>query len=177
MVATHRRIAALVGAPLVLVGTLLGATPSRAADVFVQVTPSTIEAGFMIGIKASCTANSTAATVESPAFGSVTAQPQAGFLTATALVPENTRADTFRVRLSCPSGRSASTQLIVIAASRPGPGPATGFGGSADDQDPADLLVLGGIATTVAGAVLGLYALRRRAAPLTARPTPDRTRS
>jgi hypothetical protein len=158
-----RRIMAGLGAasvallvPLTVVG------PARAADVFVQVTPSTVEAGFMVGIKASCTSNHAAATVESPAFGSVVVQPQAGFLTGSAVVPESTHADTFRVKLSCPDGRSASTQLIVVAPSRPPHGPATGFGGAADAGGRFDPLVVGGIATTVSGVILALFTLHRR---------------
>ncbi|MEN3611035.1 hypothetical protein [Plantactinospora sp. ZYX-F-223] len=158
--ATRRRIAILCGVPLALL--LAVPAPARAADVFVQVNPSTVEAGFMVGIKASCRTNTQPATVESPAFGSVTVQPQAGFLTAVATVPETTRADTYRVRLSCPDGGTASTRLMVVGATRPQKGPATGFGGSAGD-DPGGLLVAGGLASTVLGAVLGLVAIRRRA--------------
>ena len=58
-----------------------------AADVFVQVNPSTAEPGFLVGLKASCTDNTLPATVESPAFGTVTVQPQGGLLTAAAMVP------------------------------------------------------------------------------------------
>jgi len=161
MVSTRRRTAIVCGVPLALAGVLLGAVPARAADVFVQVNPSTVEAGFLVGIKASCSDNSAPATVESAAFGTVTVQPQAGFLTAAATVPANTQADTFRVRLSCPDGKTATTQLIVVAADRPSRGPATGFGGTAGDG-PGGLLVAGGLASTVLGVVLGLVALRRR---------------
>ncbi|AVT35093.1 hypothetical protein C6361_35775 [Plantactinospora sp. BC1] len=144
--------------------------PARAADVFVQVNPSTVEAGFMVGLKASCRTNTQPATVESPAFGTVTVQPQAGFLTAVASVPETTRADTYRVRLSCPDGGTGSTRLMVVGATRPQRGPATGFGGSAGD-DPGGLLVAGGLASTVLGAVLGLVAIRRRVRSTTPRRT------
>ncbi|MFY1693611.1 hypothetical protein [Plantactinospora sp. WMMB782] len=166
--ATGRRIAVLCGVPLALL--LAAPAPARAADVFVQVNPSTVEAGFMVGIKASCRTNTQPATVESPAFGSVTVQPQAGFLTAVAAVPESARADTYRVRLSCPDGGSASTRLMVVGPTRPQRGPATGFGGTAGD-DPGRLLVTGGLASTVLGAVLGLVAIRRRARSTSARRT------
>ncbi|MFD0970907.1 hypothetical protein [Plantactinospora endophytica] len=163
--ATRRRTAILCGAPLavttVLAAILGTPAPARAADVFVQVNPSTVEAGFMVGIKASCTSNTQPATVESEAFGTVTVQPQAGFLTAVATVPEKTRADTYRVRLSCPDGKNGSTRLMVVGATRPNRGPATGFGGSAGD-DRSGLLVAGGLGSTVLGALLGLVALRRR---------------
>ncbi|WP_234359206.1 MULTISPECIES: hypothetical protein [unclassified Plantactinospora] len=166
--ATRRRIAILGGVPLALL--LAVPAPARAADVFVQVNPSTVEAGFMVGLKASCRTNTQPATVESPAFGTVTVQPQAGFLTAVASVPETTRADTYRVRLSCPDGGTGSTRLMVVGATRPQRGPATGFGGSAGD-DPGGLLVAGGLASTVLGAVLGLVAIRRRVRSTTPRRT------
>ncbi|MEO3744602.1 hypothetical protein [Plantactinospora sp. B5E13] len=156
---------------VVLAGILLGAAPARAADVFVQLNPSTVEAGYMVGIKASCRTNTQPATVESPAFGSVTVHPQAGFLTAVATVPKTTRADTYRVRLSCPDGRNASTRLVVVGGAQwpdggqwPHRGPATGFGGTAGD-DPGQLLVVGGLAATALGVLLGMVALRRRRRP------------
>lgn len=158
-----RRAAPVAVGVSVLAAILLGASPARAGDVFVQVNPSTVEAGFMVGIKASCRTNTSPATVESPAFGTVTVQPQAGFLTAMATVPTATRADTYRVRLSCPDGASATSRLMVVGATRPSRGPATGFGGTAG-EDPARLLLLGGLASTAVGAMLGLVALRRRGA-------------
>ncbi|MFK3984064.1 hypothetical protein ACI2K4_27305 [Micromonospora sp. NPDC050397] len=149
---------------LALSGVLLTPAPALAGDVYVQVTPTTVEAGHMIGIRASCSDNTEPATVESPAFGTVTAQPQDGLLTAAALVPEGTQADRFRVRLNCPDGRNASTNLNVVAGGWPKRGPATGFGGSAG-PDTGDLLLGGGIAVTLLGAVLGMVALRRRNGP------------
>jgi hypothetical protein len=152
--------AAVLLGPAAVIG--LNPAPAWAADVFVQVNPSTVQAGFMVGIRASCSENTAPATVESPAFGTVTAQPQDGVLTAAALVPENTDAGTYRVKLNCPDGRNATTMLNVVAAGRPERGPATGFGGTAgDDGDPGGL-VLGGLATTALGAALGLVAVRRR---------------
>jgi hypothetical protein len=160
---SSRHRALLLAGPVVLAGILLGGAPARAADVFVQANPSTVEAGFMVGIKASCRTNTQPATVESPAFGSVTVQPQAGFLTAVATVPQTTRADTYRVRLSCPDGGNASTRLMVVGTGGAWPqkGPAAGFGGTAGD-DPGRVLVTGGLATTGLGVLLGLVALRRR---------------
>ena len=144
--------------------TLLGPTAAHAADVFVQVNPSTVQAGFMVGIRASCSENTAPATVESSAFGTVTAQPQNGLLTAAALVPEGTQARTYRVKLNCPDGRNATTMLNVVAAGRPERGPATGFGGTAGADGGPGGLVLGGLATTALGAALGLVAVRRRGA-------------
>ncbi|GAB3803485.1 hypothetical protein [Micromonospora zhanjiangensis] len=134
-----------------------------------QVNPSTVQAGFLAGIRASCVDNSKPATVESTAFGRVTAQPQDGVLTAAALVPEDTKPGTYRVKLSCPDGKSAATNLVVVAAGRPTRGPATGFGGTAGQGPPGGWLVTGGIAATVAGLLLALVALRRRPQPVAVR--------
>jgi hypothetical protein len=151
----------LLAAALLPAAVLLGAAPASAADIFVQVDPSTVQAGYLVGIRASCRENNAAGTVESPAFGRITVYPQNGFLTAAAMVPANTRPDTYRVRLSCPDGKSATTQLIVVAGGRPSHGPATGFGGTAN-KHPGALLLAGGVGTTALGAMLGLLAVRRR---------------
>jgi hypothetical protein len=169
MVSMRSRIVLLLATALVPAGVLLGAAPASAADIFVQVNPSTVQAGYLVGLKASCRRNDQPATVESPAFGTVTVQPQAGFLTAAALVPSETRADTYRVRLSCPDGKTATTQLIVVAGDRPWHGPATGFGGTAGEH-PGALLLAGGLGTTALGLLLGFVALRRRNGPLARRP-------
>jgi hypothetical protein len=161
MATSHRRAGALLAATLALSGVLLVPSPALAGDIYVQLSPSTVEAGYLVGIRASCSDNTMPATVESAGFGTVTAQPQDGLLTAAALVPEGTDAGTFRVRLNCPDGRNASTMLNVVAAGRPKRGPATGFGGSAG-PDAGALLLGGGVAVTLIGAVLGLVALRRR---------------
>jgi hypothetical protein len=162
MVARGRRIALLAAAALVPAGgLLLGAGPARAADVFVEANPSTAEAGSLVGIRASCRKNDLPATVESPAFGAVTVQPQAGVLSAAAMVPGNARADTYRVKLSCPDGMTATTQLIVLGVTRPSRGPDTGFGGTAG-QDPGDLLIAGGLGATLLGLALGFVTVRRR---------------
>ncbi|MGW4467426.1 hypothetical protein [Micromonospora sp. NBC_01796] len=168
MATPHRRAGALLAATLALAGVLLVPSPAQAGDIYVQLSPSTVEAGYLVGIRASCSENTVPATVESAAFGTVTAQPQDGLLTAAALVPEGTDAGTFRVKLNCPDGRNASTMLNVVAADRPKRGPATGFGGSAG-PDAGDLLLVGGITVTLLGAVLGLVALRRRGATVPAR--------
>jgi hypothetical protein len=139
------------------------AGPAAAADVFVQLNPNTVQAGYLVGIRAGC-AEKKPARVSSPAFGMVTVQPQDGVLTAAAQVPETTGAGTYRVRLACPDGGSATTTVVVLAAGRPSRGPATGFGGTAG-PGPGPYLLAGGVATTVAGAVLGVAALRRRGAP------------
>lgn len=52
--------------------------PSPIVDVFVEVSPSTVQPGFLVGIKASCHDNSVPAIVASDAFGRVQVQPQRG---------------------------------------------------------------------------------------------------
>jgi hypothetical protein len=138
-------------------------SPSRSA-VFVQVTPDTVQADFLVGIDASCTDNRRAATVESDAFGRVTVRPQNGALTAAATVPAGRRPGTYRVRLTCPDRRTATTTLRVLSSTRPSRGPATGFGGTAGDGDSARLLITGGLLAIAAGAGLGVFTLRRRRA-------------
>lgn len=159
-VLTEARIAVL-GVLLALAAVLPNAAPARAADVFVQVNPSTVEAGQRVGIRASCRDNTMPATVESPAFGTVTVHPQDGFLTGQALVARGTQAGTYQVHLSCPDGRNASSKLNVVAADHPKRGPQTGFGGAAG-PDPGQLLLAGGIGTVALGAVLAVVAFRGR---------------
>lgn len=153
--------AALAAAVLGMPVALAPGTPAHAADVFVEANPSTVPAGDEIGLRASCDDNLTAATVASDAFGSVTVSPRYGFLTATVRVPARTKADDYRVRLSCPGGESATSTLHVIARDRPSRGPATGGGGTAGG-DTAPLLIGGGLTAMVGGLLLGIMHLRRR---------------
>lgn len=182
----------LFGALPALAGTLPAAEPVPAdpsgetppADViFVEVTPSTVERGYLVGIRASCRDNSIPATVESDAFGAVQMQPQRGLLTASPMVKERALPGNYRVKLECPTGQTASTMLQVVdgvpggrvpatrepvidePAGRPSRGPATGFGGTAG-RGLDVLLVPAGLALTAAGAAVGLVAARR---PRTAR--------
>lgn len=135
--------------------------------IFVEVIPSTVEPGFLVGIRASCRDNSIPATVVSDAFGRVQVRPQRGLLTASPMVRERTRPGNYRVKLECPSGQTASTMLQVVTrvqpthGPRPSRGPATGFGGTAGGIGLGDLLVPVGLALTVAGAVVGVAASRR----------------
>ncbi|MEV4756588.1 hypothetical protein AB0J86_15945 [Micromonospora sp. NPDC049559] len=163
------RGAALLAAVLAPLAVLLGAAPAAAADTFVRLDPDTVQAGYRVEIKASCRVNTQAATVESAAFGGVTVYPQAGFLVGSATVPHTTRADTYRVRLSCPDGRSATTRLVVVAGDMPWRGPATGFGGGGG-VDPGKLILAGGVGTTALGVALGIVTLRRRRGAPTVRP-------
>ncbi|SCG49702.1 hypothetical protein [Micromonospora rifamycinica] len=129
--------------------------------VFVEVTPGTVEPGYLVGIRASCHDNSIPATVVSDAFGRVQVQPQQGLLRAAPMVRDRTRPGSYRVKLECPDGATASTALQVVKKVKPSPGPHTGFGGTAGGGLPGGLLVPGGLALTIAGAVVGIVAARR----------------
>jgi hypothetical protein len=154
-------------AALALAGAVIvpAAAPARAAAVFIELNPSTVPAGDELGLRASCEDNLRAATVTSGAFtGKVAVKPRYGFLTAAVTVPARTRPDNYRVRLTCADGESATATLHVVAADRPARGPATGFGGGADDGALPTVLVTGGLAAMAGGGLLGVLTLRRRRA-------------
>jgi hypothetical protein len=140
---------------------LWGATPALADGAWIEVNPSSIQAGFQIGIRASCQDNLNPATVKSDAFAQITLLPENGFLVGAVTIPENTRARAYTVKLSCPNGSSATTTLNVIGMATPTHGPATGGGGTAP-KDSGPLVVAGGLATLAVGAGVGVMALRRR---------------
>ncbi|MFG3554520.1 hypothetical protein ACGGAQ_09030 [Micromonospora sp. NPDC047557] len=155
--------------PLVLVAPQPGGQPggahqpTPAVDVFVEVSPSTVQPGYLVGIRASCRDNSVGATVISDAFGAVGVQPQRGVLTAAPMVRERTRPGNYRVKLECRGGETASTMLQVVKkvpSPHPSRGPATGFGGSAGGMS-GRLLLPGGAALTITGLILAVVALRR----------------
>jgi hypothetical protein len=171
--------APLVGAPPVSAGPravpLPAAQPAAGESqqppqdvIFVEVTPSTVEPGFLVGVRASCRDNSIPATVVSDAFGRIQVQPQRGLLTASPMVRERTLPGNYPVKLECPSGQTASTMLQVVRRVQttasplvpPSRGPATGFGGTAGIGLDG-LLVPAGLALTLAGAVVGVAASRR----------------
>ncbi|MEU1602637.1 hypothetical protein [Micromonospora matsumotoense] len=129
--------------------------------LFVEVTPGTVEPGYLVGIRASCHDNSIPATVVSDAFGRVQVQPQHGLLTAAPMVKDRVRPGNYRIKLECPDGATASTALQVVKKVKPSPGPHTGFGGATGGGLPGGLLVPGGLALTIAGAVVGIVAARR----------------
>lgn len=140
-----------------------GGTPQPApVDIFVEVSPSTVQPGYLVGIRASCRDNSVGATVVSDAFGAVGVQPQRGVLTAAPMVRERTRPGNYRVKLECRDGETASTMLQVVkkVPSQPSRGPATGFGGGAGGIT-GKLLLPVGAALTITGLVLAVVALRR----------------
>jgi hypothetical protein len=141
--------------------------------LFVEVSPGTVEPGFLVGIRASCHDNSVPAIVASDAFGRVAVRPQWGVLIASPMVRERTRPGNYPVKLECPDGATASTMLQVVKRMpaptqrptqppehRPSRGPATGFGGTARDAT-SGLLIPGGLALTVAGVTIGVLTARR----------------
>lgn len=154
----------MIAAAGLLPAVLLPAPPARAAAVFVELNPETVQAGFLVGIRASCDDNTQPATVESEVFGEVKVYPQFDVLTAAVTVPADADARRYNVRLTCPGGGSASARLNVLAAGRPSEGPSTGFGGMAGGDRSAGLLIGGGLVAIVAAAVLGAVTLRRRRA-------------
>ncbi|MGW3784390.1 hypothetical protein ACWD5Z_07375 [Micromonospora chokoriensis] len=153
----------VAGAPAPQPGGPPGGAPQPApADIFVEVSPSTVQPGYLVGIRASCRDNSVGATVVSDAFGAVGVQPQRGVLTAAPMVRERTRPGNYRVKLECRDGETASTMLQVVkkVPSQPSRGPATGFGGGAGGIT-GKLLLPVGAALTITGLVLAVVALRR----------------
>ncbi|MBM0232385.1 hypothetical protein JNW91_11210 [Micromonospora sp. STR1_7] len=136
--------------------------PDPPVDIFVEVSPSTVQPGYLVGIRASCRDNSVGATVVSDAFGAVGVQPQNGLLTAAPMVRDRTRPGNYRVKLECRDGETASTMLQVVkkVPAYPSRGPATGFGGGADGLT-GKLLLPGGAALTITGLILAVVALRR----------------
>ncbi len=128
----RRALAALVGTTALLAAGLALATPAQAASgVWVSVNPSTITAGFQVGITGSCGENVNTASVSSGAFTSpVTLTPVNGVLSATAVVPTTTKAQGYNVTLSCASGNMATTTVWVVNNATPTKGPATGGGGA-----------------------------------------------
>ena len=161
---TYRCASGLAALLLALGGVLFGAAPARAGDASLTITPETVQAGYVVGLEGSCSDNSRSATVESPAFDTVTLQPQGTVLTGAALVPETTPSGTYPVKLNCTGTEFKMGQVTVVSNVQPTHGPATGFGGTAGRDGDARLLLTGGIATIVAGAALGLTAARRRSA-------------
>ncbi|MET8148245.1 hypothetical protein ACIBSW_31055 [Actinoplanes sp. NPDC049668] len=151
-------IAALV---LALPVVLIGESPALAASVFVETNPSTVPAGDQIGIRASCDDNLKPATVTIEAIGAITVSPSYGFLTSTTRVPPATDPGDYPVRLKCPDGKTAENTLHVVVKVEPARGPATGGGGTAPGLS-AGAMIGGGLATVVAGVILGVVAVRRR---------------
>lgn len=112
-------------------------TPEQPVDVYIEVNPSTIQAGFQVQIRASCGDDVNPARAKSDAFGEITLTPQGGsqWLTGTATVPASTKPGNYKVNLTCANGATAATVLDVLDMARPTRGPATGGGGIAVGAD------------------------------------------
>lgn len=162
------RVAA-AGAALVAAGTtvLAGPTPAAHADtVFIEVNPSTILAGYQVALRGSCGANPNTAKATSKAFGTVTLNPEKGFLLGDATIPSSTKPAGYSVRLACASGSTATTTLWVISASsKPTKGPNTGGGFLANQGGgTGTAMIASGLTAVGAGGVLAVWAARRRRA-------------
>lgn len=139
----------------------LGPAPASAASVFVETNPSTARVGDEIGIRASCTDNLTAATVTGQPFGTITVQPRFGFLTATAKIRASTKVGDYKVTLTCPDRKTATSILHIVPKVVPSHGPATGGGGTAPDRS-APMLIGGGLTAMVMALALGVSSFLRR---------------
>lgn len=145
------------------------AAPAQAVDVFVEVSPNTIDAGSQIGIRASCGEKVDSAVVTSEAFDQVTLVPDGAVLRADVVIPADKRARDYKVHLRCPNGHTATTDLEVLSMDRPTLGPNTGGGGTAHGRTAGDglggaVMIIGGLATIGVGVGLGVVARRRRRA-------------
>ncbi|GGM45753.1 hypothetical protein GCM10011608_33130 [Micromonospora sonchi] len=144
--------------------------PVPGPNVFIEVSPSMVEPGHLVGLKASCHDNSVGAIVVSDAFGRVAVHPQRGLLTGTAQVKDRVLPGSYRVKLECRGGETASTVVQVVRivkptikpTIKPSRGPATGFGGGSGGFT-SGLLLPGGLALTVSGIVVWAMARRRGA--------------
>ncbi|MEV4538275.1 hypothetical protein AB0J82_31290 [Asanoa sp. NPDC049518] len=134
---------------------------AQAEGTWIEVSPSTVQAGEQVEIKASCKEKVDEAKAHSKAFGEVVLVPKWGFLTGSATVPADTRAGDYEVKLSCVKSGHAETKLKVIERSRPTHGPHTGGGGLAGSGSDGTVALVSGLATLTAGAGLAV-ALRRR---------------
>lgn len=146
----------------VLVGSLAGVGPARADGAWVEVNPSSIQAGYRIGIRGSCQENLNDATAKSDAFGEVKMAPEHGFVVAAVTIPSDKEPGGYNVKLSCKNGSTATTTMYVLGMDRPSKGPATGGGGTAGGSSAPLALTGAGLAAVVAGLAL---ALRRRRVP------------
>jgi hypothetical protein len=146
---------------------------ANAGGVWVEVTPSTVDAGSSVALRANCGDNSVPATVTSTAFGTVTVQPDLNLLTAKAEVPAQTKDGAYEVKLACRSGSIATTTLRVVgskATAAPSIGPHTGGGflanrGRSGLAGPEIWLIGGAGALAAAGALVAITVRRRRHRP------------
>ncbi|MEU7755926.1 hypothetical protein AB0B57_34610 [Micromonospora sp. NPDC049101] len=153
-------LVALVGAFV-----LMSAASARAGEnVFVEVTPNSVQAGSRVSIKASCDNdnNDRKSSVHSDAFGHVMLKPDKGFLTGQVTIARDKPAGDYPVDLRCDNGQTSSTTLTVLNMASPSKGPATGGGGTAGGRGTGSLLLLGGVALVATAVALGMAGGRRR---------------
>jgi hypothetical protein len=136
---------------------------ARGAEVFVEVTPSTVQSGDQVEIQASCDGNDRQASVRSDAFGRAAVRPDNGLLTGTATVPDRKPPDTYDVILSCRNNTTANTTLTVVNMSKASRGPATGGGGTAGGGV-SPLVLTGGLGVFAVGVGVALIVRGRRGA-------------
>jgi len=139
-----------------------GGAPAPAEGTWIEVSPSTVQAGEQVAIKASCKERVDEAKAHSKVFGEVVLVPQWGFLVGDATVPPDTRAGDYEVKLTCVKSGHAETKLKVITKSRPTHGPHTGGGGLAGSGHDGTVALAGGLGTLAAGAGLAVAMRRRR---------------
>ncbi|MDG4829111.1 hypothetical protein O7627_07305 [Solwaraspora sp. WMMD1047] len=126
--------AVVLGATLLPAGPALAEaqTQNQPQNTFVEVTPSTAQAGARVSLRANCdNSNTEQATVDSDAFGRVILRPDNGFLTGAVTIPGSRAPGSYGVNLKCQNGSTATTTLTVVNMSKPSQGPATGGGGTA----------------------------------------------
>lgn len=144
--------------------TLAATAPAYASGEWIEVKPSTVQAGFAVTVTANCGDNLTPAKISSEAFGEQLAVPRNGLLSADMTVSKDKKPGSFLVKVNCPNGRVATTKLHVLAMAAPPRGPDTGGGGLAGGINPGQGLLVAGLATLAAGGVLGFVRMRRRRA-------------
>jgi hypothetical protein len=157
---TAGRSAAALG--IAAMACLVLPAPAYADGAWVEVNPSSIQAGYRVGIRGSCQENLNDTVAKSKAFGEVKMAPEHGFVVAAVTIPSGTRAGDYEVKLSCANGSTATTTMYVLGMDTPTKGPASGGGGTAGGASTPLVLTGGGLAAVVAGA--GLLAMRRRRA-------------
>ena len=110
------------------------ATAGDRTGVWVEVSPSTVQAGELVAIRAACVNNSQTGSVTSDAFGTVSVTPKGGYLSAEVQVPPTARAGQHQVKVTCADGQTATTTLTVVEPTpseppgQPTVGPHTGGG-------------------------------------------------
>lgn len=142
---------------------------STATGAGIDVSPQSVDAGSIVALRADCGDNRVPATVTSGAFGTVTVEPFLNMLKAEVEVPARTSEGSYDVKLSCPSGSTATATLRVGSkgpTAQPSMGPHTGGGFLANRgrnglTGPVIWLV-GGAGALVAAGALGAVTVRRR---------------